>query len=394
MSYNKLRETSSHSANPEGAGPSSSAGLQLASTNGGALAGAPLAPSAPPLPLSLMEHISGYETLHSEMPAPPPYEGPAPSVAAPAPLPPTNFNLEQYLPSDAEALEALLGEVRAHCCWGSKAARNARIVSRHPHACLHYTLETWSEARRTDWAHEPFVGQPVDPPSNGPAPLPFAVFIAPPAPFTPHRASAEVPHTASVKPCYHCNGSGRINCATCNGRGRRRCCNIRDCETCRGEGEVSCNACGSVGNMVCPTCAGRSSLKFSIRVTAEWNVTTDHHLCAWNEALLPAEKVRAATGHVLFEEQQLRVAPLVDAPDPDLITGSTQLIQRHAARIGLVQRILLQRHRVRSVPVGEFTYVVGEGNADTHKFFVYGLERLMHAPGYPQRCCCGCCSLL
>ena len=64
---------------------------------------------------------------------------------------------------------------------------------------VQYTLETWSEARRTDWAHEPFVGQPVDPPSNGPAPPPFDVFIAPPAPFTPHRASAEVPHTASVK---------------------------------------------------------------------------------------------------------------------------------------------------------------------------------------------------
>ena len=58
--------------------------------------------------------------------------------------------------------------------------------------------------------------------------------------------------------------------------------------------------------------------------------------------LAVAVQVRAATGHLLFEEQQLRVAPLVDAPDPDLITGSTQLIQRHAARIGLVQRILLQ----------------------------------------------------
>ena len=60
--------------------------------------------------------------------------------------------------------------------------------------------------------------------------------------------------------------------------------------------------------------------------------------------LAVAVQVRAATGHLLFEEQQLRVAPLVDAPDPDLITGSTQLIQRHAARIGLVQRILLQVH--------------------------------------------------
>ena len=64
-----LREPSSHRANLEGAGPSSSAGLQLAPTpasaNGGALEGAPLVPSAPPLPLSLMEHISGYDTLHN-----------------------------------------------------------------------------------------------------------------------------------------------------------------------------------------------------------------------------------------------------------------------------------------------------------------------------------------
>ena len=49
---------------------------------------------------------------------------------------------------------------------------------------------------------------------------------------TSHDRYLEVPHTASVKKCYHCAAYGQIRCPLCCGRGR---CN---CGECKGTGRV------------------------------------------------------------------------------------------------------------------------------------------------------------
>ncbi len=54
---------------------------------------------------------------------------------------------------------------------------------------------------------------------------------------------------------------------------------------------------------------------------------------------------------------------------------------------GMQERILRMRHNVRSVPVSEAHF---NFKGKLARFWVYGLDRLVHAPDYPQQCCCGC----
>ncbi len=64
---------------------------------------------------------------------------------------------------------------------------------------MQYTLETFTEGRSTAWAYEPFRGQPIDGPMNGPAPLPWDIPVHVPDKFMKKENKLEVPHTASVK---------------------------------------------------------------------------------------------------------------------------------------------------------------------------------------------------
>ena len=60
-------------------------------------------------------------------------------------------------------------------------------------------METFGEGRSTSWAFDPYSGQPIDGPMNGPAPGPWDIQASPPQLFTNQKTEIEVPHTASVK---------------------------------------------------------------------------------------------------------------------------------------------------------------------------------------------------
>ncbi|CAG2103470.1 unnamed protein product [Medioppia subpectinata] len=62
-------------------------------------------------------------------------------------------------------------------------------------------------------------------------------------------------------------------------------------------------------------------------------------------------QIKSVTGEVVFEEEQHR------------------------------------RHRVRLIPIATIHFL-WKGAAD--QYSVYGQERRVHAPHYPQTCCCGC----
>jgi hypothetical protein len=49
--------------------------------------------------------------------------------------------------------------------------------------------------------------------------------------------------------------------------------------------------------------------------------------------------------------------------------------------------IVLQRHRVRIIPVNEASY---EHKGSLRNFFVYGFEKKVYAEDYPDSCCWGC----
>ena len=54
---------------------------------------------------------------------------------------------------------------------------------------------------------------------------------------------------------------------------------------------------------------------------------------------------------------------------------------------GSIIMFVFQRHRVRIIPVTQALYRWKDTDSD---FFVYGFEKKVHAPSYPQQCCCGC----
>lgn len=106
---------------------------------------------------------------------------------------------------------------------------------------LQYQLETFTEGRKTAWEYEPYsgslsspvwlvvyvvhclvAGQVVDGPLNGPAPQPWSISAHPGQLFHDHEKHFEVPHTASVKPCHNCTGSGFTRCWRCHGSTRVR----------------------------------------------------------------------------------------------------------------------------------------------------------------------------
>lgn len=109
------------------------------------------------------------------------------------PPPPVNIQLETphfempklaLGPTEDRVRAALLKEVGAHCCWGDKAAKEAKITKIMPSSAFNYDLQSWTEGRQTDWTFEPFRGQMIDGPEHGPAPGPWDISVIPPPPHT------------------------------------------------------------------------------------------------------------------------------------------------------------------------------------------------------------------
>ncbi|KAJ7383912.1 hypothetical protein OS493_025239 [Desmophyllum pertusum] len=80
------------------------------------------------------------------------------------------------------------------------------------------------------------------------------------------------------------------------------------------------------------------------------------------------------------------VYPVTAFHDQDVNSGSQRLVEAHL-RNWPTKRILMQRQTLRAVPVSEVKY---EWNDTSTRFWVFGLDHKVHAPDYPQQCCCGC----
>lgn len=300
-----------------------------------------------------------------------------------------------------EAREAMLQHVAEHCCYGKGAAQDMTFRELKSSSAFHYTLETFAEARSTRWAYEPYKGQPIDGPECGPAPGPWDIQASAPSLFKSSKMDVEVPHTASVKPCHQCYGRGYERCFRCHGRGRLHChmCHgsgrervlengehhHRHCHTCEGSGRRRCYTCNGFGQVTCSVCKSHGNLKCFIKLTIQWKNHEKDYIV--ERTALPDELIRSVSGQLAFEEQYPRVWPITHFPDQEVNTASKSIVTEHS-RAFPTERILMQRQRVRIVPVTQVLYSWKE--QQDASFFVYGFERKVHAPDYPQKCCCGC----
>ncbi|XP_052285249.1 protein SSUH2 homolog [Dreissena polymorpha] len=362
----------------------------------------PTAPSAPPL--EKMDSVVGYSNIGFDgaMLQPPSYEESSLMCLYHTFTKGSFSALFVCLPriDEHEARQALLQHVAENCCYGKGAATELTLNDLIASSAFHYTLETFGEARSTAWAYEPNTGQVIDGPHNGPAPGPWDIQATPPAVFQDQKTFIEVPHTASVKPCHNCLAMGRIRCHRCFGRGRVRCtwCNGNGhkteyrngkhererCHWCHGHGRRSCDTCHGYGMVTCSGCQGHCNLKCYIRLTIIWTNHIEDHIV--ERTMLPDHLIRTVSGQVAFSETQPRVWPVNHFPDGEINNASNRLVAQHASAFPS-ERILMQRHQVRIIPVTQALYKWKGADSD---FFVYGFEKKVYAPNYPQQCCCGC----
>jgi len=125
-------------------------------------------------------------------------------------------------------------------------------------------------------------------------------------------------------------------------------------------------------------------LKCYIKLTVTWKNHKGDKVV--ERTSLPDHLIQEVTGQQAFAEEQPRVWPINHFPDQAVNEASKALVNKHNTSFPM-ERILLQKHQIRIVPVTQAFY---EYKGETDSFFVYGFERKVYAPNYPQKCCCGC----
>ncbi|KAK2571297.1 Protein SSUH2-like protein [Acropora cervicornis] len=278
--------------------------------------------------------------------------------------------------TEEQAREAMLQFVSEHCCYGKLPAQEMIIKDINPSNSYHYSLESFCESRATEWNFEPYRGQPIDSPVNGVAPQPWDINVQPPEMFADRKTTLEVPHTANIKnPCGRCNGSGYVQEMD----------ETVECSICFGTGDKRCDVCNGGGRVKCPTCRGNAQIKTFIELTVSWeNHKSDEVV---GQAIqLPDELVVDSEGTELFSQELPRVFPITNFFEQQINISSKKLVEEHA-RKWPSKRILLQRQKLRAVPVSEVFY---EWKETSSRYWVFGLDHQVYAPDYPQKCCCGC----
>jgi hypothetical protein len=342
-------------------------------------------PSAPPPDLK----INGYENIGFEdflvMPQPiNPDE-----LKKYEPTKQREFNQAAFI-SDSEAREALLEYVNSKCCYGMKPAKEMQIIDSSSSSTLRYVVQTFTEGRSTKWAYEAYYGEPII--NTGFPPGPWDILVTPEILFKDSVVQIEVPNTSSVRSCGDCYGSGSRTCWSCNGRGHSHCnfCSgngRRDgqcCNYCNGRGRNACVRCHSSGRETCTTCLGTGRLRWFIKLIVKFENNLEDFFKG--QESVPVEELRNCVAEKIFSEENIRIYPLSNYPDPQINMVSQQIVNSHTTKFN-DKRILMQMHELNVIPITRCVYKFKE---KTYNFHVYGLNRAVHEIDYPHNCC-GCC---
>merc|ERR1712038_830179 len=327
------------------------------------------------------------------------------SLAPPPPPPPPTGDAPQMdfgrvgTLSEDEVRDALLEFVSKNCCYGKGVANDMKVEDIKGSTALHYTLETFCEGRSTERKFLPYRGEFVDGPGNGIAPQPWEIPCQADQMFVNHQKYIEVPHTSIVQPCWNCHATGQVRCRRCGGDGRVRCHTCggdgrrtvhgeggprqEPCFACGADGQIRCSTCGGDGRVTCGKCKGACNLRWFIQLCVDFKNHVDDYIL--EETDMPDHLVRNAAGNTIFEQTLYQVWPIIAYPVPQINQASTSLVQQHSQGFP-GERWLHQRHNLRGVPVTEVKYNWKEVNK---RYWVFGEQRDVHCPDYPQDCCWG-----
>ncbi|XP_046577132.1 protein SSUH2 homolog isoform X1 [Haliotis rubra] len=355
-------------------------------------------PSFGPPPMQGMPTFQGYENVggfNQMAPLPPP-----PSSTPPPEPPKMDFgNLTSM--DEGACRDAMIQFVSEHCCFGSAPAKEMKITNIAPGHALHYTLETYTEFRSTGYVSEPYRGGFVDGPENGPPPPPWAIPCNADSLFLDQQKLIEVPHTATVRPCHACDARGYNRCHRCHGWGNVRCHTCggdgvrmvhvheqgmqpQPCFACGGDGRRRCMTCGGDGRITCRTCDGFRNLKCYVQLKVTFKNNKDDYILERTD--MPDELVKDVSGTAIFEQTLMPVWPITSYFVREINENSIRLVNQHKGGFPGARQ-LMQRQVLRGVPVTEVHY---SWKDVTTRFWVYGNERKVYSPDYPQQCCWGC----
>nr|XP_018915068.1 PREDICTED: protein SSUH2 homolog isoform X1 [Bemisia tabaci] len=360
--------------------------------------------AAPGLPqLDPSDSVEGYEELTFESTVVPPPD----SIQIFGPLRQadcwrhsTNIPGTENL-AEKQARTHLKSYVSKHSCYGKAPVKTMIITDMQSFSTFHYQLDSFVEMREVAWVFEAWnSGLPVEERGEGQAPLPWEIEVEPERLFQDEVRVIQVPHTSVLKSCHRCFGVGTNFCNECKGKGWIRCLHCHGdgftadseyrerCFYCRasnhGYGRMDCNKCRATGKMGCPQCENSGLIICYIQLTVTWKVNSSEFIL--ERTGLPRKLISEVSGEIVFNEQNSIVGPISDFPEEAMVNASNRLIKKHH-RLYADQYIICQRQRIRVVPVAliKYTWKGHDG-----EFFVYGIEKKVHAPDYPQTCCWGC----
>lgn len=331
--------------------------------------------------------------------------------------------------TEEEAKYALTQFVKSHCCYGSGPVKNMSFDNIQSSDTFRYILQTYTETRSTAYSSEPHSGAPIY--VNGNPPAPWDILVQPKILFNNEEVKLEIPNTSHVENCRKCIGMGTSVCYSCEGKGTRRCghCHgkgkVSDygainpvhhsehhghhghhnehhghhghhkehhghhnqgmhlCSRCNSSGFEPCSTCHRAGRIECTPCRGNGKLKWFLQLTVKFTNNKNDYL-KQQSSQIPDELIRECQAQNIFSEQNVRLYPINHHPDFDINNASNRLINDHASKFSN-SRILAQRHDLNVIPMTQCFYTWKDRQ---HSFQIYGLDQLVYAPSYPQKCCC------
>ncbi|XP_061187107.1 protein SSUH2 homolog [Saccostrea echinata] len=331
------------------------------------------------------------------IPPPPPMQ---PQTVYPQPMQFKDIdNLDQ-----AVCKQAMIDYAAESCCLDSNAAKEMTITRNNGLTAYHYILETFTESRKTECKRKPHHGGSVDGSENGSAPSPWDVLCNADKIFHNHTKKMKIPHTEYIRPCNNCIGRGYIQCPECHGNGQKDCScskwqrnresemllgsNVNHaCPWCKDTGFLKCNKCSSSGRAICTECNGCRNMKTYTELTVKFiNHVRDY---IFQRSDMPDQLVKNVSGKVVFEQDLDQVFPITTHPIKEINNNSKRIINEHKHAFPY-ERIKRQRQRLLAVPVTEVHFTWKDTRS---RYWIYGMERKVYAPDFPQKCC-SCCAIL
>ncbi|XP_053209412.1 protein SSUH2 homolog [Panonychus citri] len=296
--------------------------------------------------------------------------------------------------SEDDVRQALLHHVERFLCYGKKAVKEMVITKMDYYSSYRYTLETLTETRSVGWAFDSYAGIDLDSRKCGPPPDPWEIHVRTPDSFETRITTSQVPvpHTEYIQMCHFCNETGRITCNLCRGRCKVDCswCNgfsttgDHTCVHCTG-GKVKCGQCKATGVQRCDPCLGTGKIVCYVALFVTWAKNFDS--CLIEHSDIPKDMVKKASGTLILNETDENMQTIEYFQDSNINRDGIELMDKHIARYINKGKPVFHRQKVARIPIVRVYY---SWKTFLGHFWVYGTERFVFAPNYPQKSCCGC----